>query len=144
MNASTPSRTTRTVSWTAQIVGAAILGMAAVPKLVGAPETIALFETLGAGAYGRLTLGALEAMAVVLLLVPRTAAIGGLLTAGILTGAVLAHLTILGVVYNGDPSLFVLALVGLAAGLTVAWVRRNRIPVLNQLLRTAEAPHAAS
>jgi hypothetical protein len=144
MNASTPSRTTRTVRWTAQVVAAAILGMAAVPKLVGAPETIALFETLGAGAYGRITLGVFEALAVVLLLVPRTAAVGGLLAAGILAGAVGAHLTILGVVYNGDPSLFVLAVVGLAAGATVAWMRRNRIPVLNQFLASAGTSHATS
>ncbi len=137
MNDSTPSRSTRTVSWTARIVAAAILGMAAVPKLVGAPEAVAMFENLGAGAYGRITLGVFEAAAVILLLVPRTAGVGGLLTSGILTGAVLTHLTILGVAPNGDPSMFVMAVVGLASGLTVSWLHRGRIPVVNQFLPAA-------
>jgi len=130
----------RTSTWIAQIVAAGILGMTLPFKLTGAAESVALFTTLGAEPYGRIGLGLMELAAVILLLVPRTAVFGGLLTSGILTGAVLSHLTILGVVYRGDASLFTMAVVGLLAGSTVSWVRRREIPVVGALFGESEEP----
>jgi hypothetical protein len=41
------------VSWIAQLVAAGILGMAGVFKWMSAPESIRLFEQLGAEPWGR-------------------------------------------------------------------------------------------
>ena len=69
-------------SWVAQVVAAVIMGQTLFFKFSGAPEAVALFETLGVEPWGRLATGGIELVAVVLLLVPRTAALGGLLTVG--------------------------------------------------------------
>lgn len=114
-------------SWIAQLIAALILAMAAVPKLMGAADPVALFEQLGAP-WLRVPTGLGEAAAVVLLLLPRLAAVGGLLAAGLMLGAVGSHLTVLGISYGGDPSLFLMALLVLAAGLTVAVIRRGQLP----------------
>lgn len=134
MPPSTLTKPARITTWTAQVIAAGILGSAFPFKLMGAPESTELFSTLGAEPYGRIGLGLFELAAVVLLLVPRTAVYGGLLTTGLMTGAVLSHVAILGIVYAGDASLFTMAVVGLAAGATVSFVRRREIPVLDQIL----------
>jgi uncharacterized membrane protein YphA (DoxX/SURF4 family) len=124
----TPSGRSATIaSWIAQLVAAAILAMASVSKLTGNPDSVALFQQLGAEPLGRYAVGLAEAAAVVLLLLPPFAAWGGLLAAGIMVGAVGSHLTVLGVTYGGDASLFMMALLVLAAGLTTAWLRRGSL-----------------
>jgi putative oxidoreductase len=67
----------RIVRWTARVVAAAIFAMTLPSKLGGAPEAVALFDSLGGEPFGRPGLGAFDAFAVVLLLAPRLAAIGG-------------------------------------------------------------------
>lgn len=120
----------RALSWSAQLVAATIFAITLPFKLGGAPESVALFTQLGAEPYGRLALGLLEAVAVILLLLPSTAVLGGLLTMGLLAGAIFAHLTVLGVVFQGDASLFTMAVVGFVAGAVVVWMRRRSIPVI--------------
>lgn len=117
-------------SWTAQIVAAAIFAATLPAKFGADPGSVELFTVLGVEPYGRLGLGMMEALAVVLLLVSRTAVLGGLLTVGLLSGAILAHLTVLGVVFQGDASLFAMAVIGWIAGATIALLRRRAIPVV--------------
>jgi hypothetical protein len=67
-------------------------------------------------------------MAAALLLIPPLAAYGGLLAAGLMSGAILSHLTVLGVVVMDDGGLlFALAWVVLLASATVIWVRRRTL-----------------
>jgi uncharacterized ion transporter superfamily protein YfcC len=108
----------------AQILAAAILGMASITKLTGNADAIALFTTLGAEPWGRWLVGLAELTAVVLLLRPRTAVLGGGMGIILMVGAIGAHLTRLGVLYQGDPSLFIMALMVLAASVTVVGLRR--------------------
>ncbi|MEM1449175.1 MAG: DoxX family protein [Planctomycetota bacterium] len=121
--------------WVFQILAAAILGMTLPFKFTAAPETVALFDALGAGAAGRLGTAVLETFAVVMLLTPRLAAIGGALTVGLMSGAIFSHLTVLGIVWDGDASLFTMAVVGLLAGTAVAWLRRRELPIVGPRLR---------
>jgi hypothetical protein len=65
---------------------------------------------------------------------------GALLVAGLMSGAVLSHFVVLGVFLDGDPSMFMMALVGFAVGLVLAWRRRCEIPLLNQFVRSCQAP----
>jgi putative oxidoreductase len=117
--------------WAAQIVAAVILGQTLFFKFSGAEETVYIFETLGAEPWGRLGSGVMEAIAVILLLTPRFAALGGLLTMGVMTGAIGAHLTKLGIeVMDDGGTLFIMALITFAAGTFVTWSRRRELPLI--------------
>lgn len=121
---------TRTfLAWALQVLAAFILGQTLFFKFTGAAESIALFEALGAEPYGRWGTGLAELVAVILLLRPRWAALGGLLTAGLMVGAVGAHLTQLGIVWHDDGGLlFGMAVTALVSGLGVAFLRRGSLP----------------
>lgn len=84
------------VSWILRIVIALVLGMAAFFKLTGDPGSAAMFEFLGAP-WARVVVGACEALAAVLVLIPRTVLFGAMLSAALMIGAVFAHLTKLGI-----------------------------------------------
>ena len=99
-------------------------------KFSGAEESVRLFDTLGAGAAGRLGTAVMETIAVLMLLTPAFAALGGLLTVGLMAGAILGHFFVLWIFWYGDASLFTSAVVAFAAGATVAWMRRRQLPVL--------------
>ncbi|MGH7702496.1 MAG: DoxX family protein [Gemmatimonadales bacterium] len=118
-------RTTTILSWVAQLIAAAILATAGGAKLAGAADPVALFTLLGVEPWGRLLLGTFEVLTTLLLLWPRTAALGGLLGAGLMLGAIGTHLFKIGITYGGDPSLFILACVVLIACLATVWLRRR-------------------
>ena len=123
------SRSATVTSWIAQVAAAAILGQTLFFELTGSPESVAIFEALGAEPWGRLGTGTLEAVAVVLLLVPRTAALGGVLGLFLMMGAIGSHLVELGIEVQGDGgTLFVMAVVTLAASATVVVLRRRSLP----------------
>ncbi len=114
------------VSWIAQLAAAGILGMAGVFKVISAPESIRLFQDLGVEPWGRYAMGTAELLTTLLLLVPATAAWGGLAAMGLMTGAIGVHLFRIGIVYNGDPSLFFMGVTTFVSGLVVAVLRRHR------------------
>lgn len=125
----------RTVSWTAQILAAAILGQTLFFKFTGAAESRFIFTTLGVEPWGRWLTGILELIAVGLLLTPRAAVLGGVLGAGLMGGAVMSHLTKLGLVVQDDGGLlFGLAVVTLVASALVVWLRRTELPVVGSRL----------
>jgi hypothetical protein len=117
------------VSWFLQILAAAILLQTLYFKFTGAPESKYIFEKLGAEPWGRVGTGVLELVASILLLWPRSAVWGAGLSAGLMGGAILSHLTRLGLVVQNDGGLlFSLAVTVEAASLTVVWLRRHELP----------------
>jgi hypothetical protein len=126
-----PCKTHRTVSWIAQILAASILAQTLFFKFTGAPESKFIFSTLGLEPWGRLLTGLLELVAVGLLLTPRWAGGGGLLSLGLMGGALLGHLTKLGLVVQDDGGLlFALAVTVFAAAALVVWLRRTELPLI--------------
>ena len=123
-------------SWVAQIVAAVILLQTLFFKFTAAPESVYIFETLGLEPVGRIGSGIAELIASVLLLIPGTAAIGGVLALGVMVGAIGSHLfTPLGIEVQGDGgTLFILALVVTLCSLTVVWLRRRSLPVIGDKL----------
>ncbi|MBK8004934.1 MAG: DoxX family protein [Gemmatimonadetes bacterium] len=118
-------------SWLCQLTAAAILGQTLFFKFTGAPESRYIFATLGVEPWGRIGTGVLELVAVALLLFPRTPALGAVLAMGLMGGAILSHLTKLGIEVQGDHGLlFTLALVTLVAAGIVALLRRRELPVV--------------
>ncbi len=144
--ANTPAKPLIVTSWVLQIIAAVILGQTLFFKLTGAGETKALFDVLGAEPMGRYATAVMELIAVVLLLMPRTVVYGAMLSAGVISGAIMAHLTRLGVSIDpaalGDPrleplagpSLFAMAVIVLVSSLGILAIRRASIPVVGPRL----------
>lgn len=90
-------------------------------KFTAAPESVYIFTTLGMEPWGRIGSGIAELIAAVLLIIPRTSWLGAGLSLGIMGGALLSHLSVLGIVVMDDGgTLFVLALtVALCAAITL-------------------------
>jgi uncharacterized membrane protein YphA (DoxX/SURF4 family) len=87
-------------------------------KLAGVPALVELFARLGLGQWFRYLTGALEVIGAVALLFPKMAFYGAVLLAAVMTGAVVAHLAVLG--GSPIPALVLLVIVG-----AVAWLRRS-------------------
>jgi hypothetical protein len=134
------SRIRVTVPWAAQIAVAVILTQTLFFKFTYAPETRYIFESRG-GRLAATLVGLVELACVVLLLIPRTAAIGAALTLAVIGGAIMTHLTSLGIeVKNPDTGegdgglLFGLALAVAAGSLVVLAVRWKQLPLTDRLL----------
>lgn len=119
------SKSATVVSWVALLAAAGILGMAGVMKWISAPDSIRLFEELGVEPWGRYLMGTAELVTTLLLLVPRTAVWGGAAAMALMAGAIGVHIFRIGIVYNGDASLFMMAMLAFLAGLVVFIVRRR-------------------
>lgn len=122
-------------SWIAQVVVAVILLQTLFFKFSGAPESVYIFEQVGAEPWGRIASGIAELVAGVLLLTPATAAIGAVLALAIISGAIASHLTVLGIVVQDDGgTLFVLACVVFIGAAIVAFLRRRQLPIVGSKL----------
>jgi len=77
---------------------------------------------------------------VILLLIPSTVTIGAILSAGVISGAIMSHLTRLGiVVVNSDGTtdgglLFGLAAIVFVLSIAILVIRRSEIPIIGSKL----------
>ncbi|MFY9558530.1 MAG: DoxX family protein [Blastocatellia bacterium] len=118
-------------SWILQIIVAVILFQTLFFKFTGAEESKYIFSTLGLEPWGRLGSGAIELVAVILLLIPSTVTIGAVLALGTITGAIFSHLTKLGIVVKDDGGLlFGLAVTVFVFSAAILIIRRSEIPVI--------------
>lgn len=125
-------------SWALQLVVAGILLQTLFFKFTGAEESVYIFTTVGAEPWGRIGSGVVELVAALLLLTPATAPYGALLTMATMSGAILSHLTLLGIEVEGDGGLlFGLALVAFAGSATVLALRGAQVPLLARYLGAA-------
>ena len=123
-------------SWVLQLVVAGILLQTLFFKFTGAAESVYIFSTLGAEPWGRIGSGVVELIVTILLLVPSTTTVGAALALGVITGAILSHLTVLGIEVQGDGGLlFALAITVFVASAVILLLRRGEIPVLGMWLR---------
>jgi hypothetical protein len=134
----TLSKAQFTLSIVLQLVAAGILLQTLFFKFSGAEESVYIFSTLGVEPWGRLASGGVELLAAALLLVPATAAIGAALACGVMLGAIMSHLTILGIEVRGDGGLlFALALVVFVSSAVVLVLRRGDLPFVSRYLGAA-------
>jgi hypothetical protein len=132
------SRLQSGASWLLQLLVAGILLQTLFFKFTGAEESIYIFSTLHAEPWGRIGSGVVELIASILLLVPSTVTLGAVLTLATMTGAILAHLTVLGIEVKGDGGLlFALALTAFTSSAIVLLIRRTQIPVLSRYFQMA-------
>ncbi|MFV1996239.1 MAG: DoxX family protein [Verrucomicrobiales bacterium] len=91
-----PAVLTRILLWVAKLVSASMLAHAAFEKLTGDSHAIEMFTLLEMEPSGRLVIGVIEALATLLILLPQSSVYGALLGLGVMIGATIAHLTVLG------------------------------------------------
>lgn len=93
---------TQLLSWTLRIVSALILLQTLFFKFSAHPESVELFTKLGVEPWGRIGTGVIELVCSILLLLPSTVFIGAILGVGLMAGAILSHLTVIGIESKGD------------------------------------------
>lgn len=131
----------RVFGWVLQIAAAVILGQTLFFKFSGPPEAVHIFTTLGVEPWGRIGTGVMEAIAVVLLLVPRATIFGAMLGVGLMVGAIGSHLGPLGIairvegIESDGGLLFTLALVVLVCSAGILAIRRGEVFALIARLR---------
>jgi hypothetical protein len=115
-------------SWILQLIAAAILFQTLFFKFTGAEESRYIFAKLGAEPWGRIGSGVVELIAVVLLLIPKTKTLGALLSLGVISGAIVSHVTKLGIVVKDDGGLlFALAVTVFVCSVVVLVLRRREL-----------------
>lgn len=125
------------VVWACRVVVALILLQTLYFKFTGAEESKYIFTTLMGDneAVGRIGSGIVELFAAILILIPGTAWLGALIALGTMSGAILSHLTKLGIVVKDDGgTLFILALVVFACSAVSLFFDRGSIPVIGKIL----------
>ena len=109
-----------------RIIAAIILAQTLFFKFSGAEESVWIFQQLGAEPWGRLGSGVAELICVVLSLYPRTAWLGALGGLGVISGAIVSHLLLLGIEVKGDGGLlFYLAVVVFVCCAATLWFQRG-------------------
>lgn len=104
-------------------------------KFTAHSDSVYIFETLGLEPYGRIGIGVLELIAGILLLIPKTIWAGALLTMGLIGGAILMHLTKLGIEVKGDGGvLFYTAIITFLLSTIILYYYRKYIPIIGKKL----------
>ena len=97
-------------------------------KFTAHPDSVYIFSKVGMEPYGRIITGVVELIAGVLILIPKTAWIGASLALGVIGGALLMHLTKLGIEVNNDGGvLFITAVITFLLSGVVLWNNRKDI-----------------
>lgn len=104
-------------------------------KFSAHPDSVYIFSKVGLEPVGRISIGVLELIAGILLLIPRTIWAGAGLTVGIIGGAIMMHLTQLGIEINGDSGvLFYTAVFVFVVSSFILWNYRKDIPFIGSHL----------
>jgi uncharacterized membrane protein YphA (DoxX/SURF4 family) len=124
-------------SWIVRLTAAIILLQTLFFKFTGAPESVYIFTKVGMEPWGRYGSGVVELIASILLLSSCRCWLGALLALGVMVGAILSHLTVLGIVVQGDGGLlFALAVTVAVCSLITLALHRRQIPFLSNFFTT--------
>jgi putative oxidoreductase len=114
--------------WAVRLIAAIIMLQTLYFKFTGASESVEIFTRVGMEPWGRIGIGILELVASILILINATAWIGAVLALGLMAGAIMMHLTILGISVGGDGGyLFILAVIVFVCSLFILLYNKSRI-----------------
>ncbi len=129
------TKTEVVVAWICRIVAATILLQTLFFKFSAAPESVYIFTKVGIEPWGRIGSGIVELIAAILLFVPGLTWLGAGLALGVIGGAILSHLSVLGIEVQGDHGLlFGLAVAVAVCSAILLFIYRRTIPVIGNLL----------
>lgn len=104
-------------------------------KFTAHPDSVYIFETIGFEPLGRIGIGIVELIASILLLIPRTVWMGATLTLGVIGGAIIMHLTQLGIEVKEDGGLlFITAVITFLLAAIILYFYRKSIPIIGEKL----------
>jgi putative oxidoreductase len=127
------------ISWILQIIIAIILAQALFFKFTGAPESVELFSKVGMEPHGRILTGILELVAVILILIPQSVIYGAILSLGLMSGAILAHIFKVG--FQGDAgSLAAMAIAVWIGSIIVIYLRRQQLTLIGDMFSRDSNP----
>ena len=114
--------------WVLRIIPALIMLQTLFFKFSASAESVYIFSTLGVEPWGRILSGVMELIAGILLLIPGKTVYGAIIGMGIMAGAIMAHLTMLGIEVMGDGGqLFIYALITFVCCLILVFINRNQL-----------------
>jgi uncharacterized membrane protein YphA (DoxX/SURF4 family) len=103
-------------------------------KFTAHPDSVYIFTEVGLEPYGRIGIGIAELFAAILILFQKTIWLGAASTLGIISGAILMHLTQLGIEINNDGGvLFYTAVFLCILSSITLWIERKNIPFIRSL-----------
>jgi hypothetical protein len=120
------------ILWAARLVAAIILLQTLYFKFGAQAESVYIFAKLGVEPWGRIGSGVVELIAAILILIPRTSWIGSGIGLGVMAGAILSHLTVLGIDILGDGGyLFFLGVVVAVSCVVILFLTRQQwLPIV--------------
>jgi len=125
----------RYLDFAARAVAVVILAQTLFFKFSASPESVYIFSALGLEPWGRILAGVAELVACLLLMIPTTVVLGALLGVLTMAGALVSHLTKLGIAVQNDGGLlFFLALVVLVCCSFSLWLHRRALSSISQRL----------
>jgi uncharacterized membrane protein YphA (DoxX/SURF4 family) len=104
-------KSSNAIIWLLRLIAAAIMLQTLYFKFTGQEESVQLFTMLGMEPWGRIGTGVFELIASILILYPKTTSLGSVLGLGLMGGAMFFHLTVLGIKFGGDYTLFLYAVI---------------------------------
>ena len=119
------SRAVTVIAWILQILAAAAFLSAGVPKLLGNPMMVQMFDAIGIGQWFRYVTGGIEVGSAILLLLPGRAVFGSILLGCTMVGAILTHVLVLHTAPTGPVVLLILVTI-------ITWLRWDQITALSQ------------
>ena len=129
------SKISTIIAWICRVTAAAILLQTLFFKFTAAPESVYIFTKVGLEPWGRIGSGVAELIAAILILIPPTTWLGAGLALAVMAGAIISHLTLLGIVVMDDGGLlFGLALGVAACSVVLLFLQRRRLPVIGTYL----------
>ncbi len=123
-------------SWILRLLAAVIMLQTLFFKFSASEESVYIFSTIGMEPWGRIGTGVMELITAILILIPRTTAVGALLAIGLMSGAMFFHFTKLGIDVKGDGGqLFIYALLVFISSAVLLFIHQSQIKqLLNVLL----------
>ena len=106
-------------------------------KFTGAEQSIELFTKIAGEneTFARIGTGILELIASILLFIPKRTWLGSFITIGLMGGAIMGHLTKLGINHNNDNGLlFTSAVITFISGVILLFLYRKDIPIIGKKL----------
>lgn len=104
-------------------------------KFTAHPDSVYIFETVGLEPNGRILVGVLELIAGILILFPKSVWAGALLTLSLIGGAIMMHLTQLGIeIKNDGGTLFYTAVFTFILSAILLYINRKEVPYIGNKL----------
>jgi putative oxidoreductase len=121
------------VSWVLRLAAASILLQTLFFKFTAAPESVYIFTKVGLEPRGRIGSGVVELIGALLILSPRFTWLGSAIAIAVMAGAIVSHLTLLGIEVQGDKGLlFALAVIVFVAAAVNLFLHRTEIPFIGR------------